>query len=147
MSDALPRLHHVQLAMPAGTEDLLRPFYTEGLGLVEVPRPAALVTRGGLRFRSGQVELHLGVEEGFRPARKAHPAIAVADLDAAVARLRAQGRTVRFDADTPNLRRCHVADPVGNRIELIAGRGVRTSRCPPTSSWSGPAAVRCRRSR
>lgn len=121
MSDALPRLHHVQLAMPAGAEDLLRPFYAEGLGLVEVAKPPALAARGGLWFRRGPLELHLGVEEGFRPARKVHPAIAVADLDGTVARLRAQGRTVRFDGDIPGSRRCHVPDPAGNRIELIAG--------------------------
>ncbi|HEX4215062.1 MAG TPA: glyoxalase [Candidatus Dormibacteraeota bacterium] len=121
MSGGLPRLDHVQLAMPAGAEDRLRPFYGPGLDLVEVAKPPVLAARGGLWYRRGELELHLGVDEDFRPARKAHPAIVVADLDAVVARLQAQSRTVRFDEDLPGVRRCHVSDPVGNRIELIAG--------------------------
>jgi catechol 2,3-dioxygenase-like lactoylglutathione lyase family enzyme len=121
VSGPVPRYDHVLLAMPAGAEDRLRPFYGDGLGLVEVAKPPVLAARGGLWYRCGELELHLGVEEEFRPARKAHPAIVLADLDATVARLREQGRTVRFDDDLPGVRRCYVSDPVGNRLELIAG--------------------------
>jgi catechol 2,3-dioxygenase-like lactoylglutathione lyase family enzyme len=72
--------HHVQLAMPAGEEDVAERFYSGLLGMERVPKPEHLVARGGCWFRSGGVELHLGVEEDFRPARKAHPAFLVEDL-------------------------------------------------------------------
>ena len=112
-------LHHVQLAAPAGSEDALRAFYGGLLGLPEVAKPAALAMRGGMWFRSAAVELHLGVEQGFRPARKAHPGLLVDDLDALAARLGAAGVEVTWDGDLPGFRRCYVADPVGNRLELL----------------------------
>ena len=112
-------LHHVQLAAPAGSEDALRAFYGGLLGLPEVPKPPVLAARGGVWFRSAGVELHLGVEEGFRPARKAHPGLLVDDLDALVARLGAADVEVVRDGDLPGHRRCYVADPVGNRLELL----------------------------
>ena len=112
-------LHHVQLAAPTGSEDALRDFYDGLLGLVEVPKPPVLAARGGVWFRSAGVELHLGVEEGFRPARKAHPGLLVDDLDALAARLEAAGVEVAWDGDFPGHRRCYVADPVGNRLELL----------------------------
>jgi catechol 2,3-dioxygenase-like lactoylglutathione lyase family enzyme len=125
------RLHHVQVAMPEGAEDAARRFYADGLGLVEVAKPADLAGRGGAWFRSydaaGAVtaEVHVGVEEPFAPARKAHPALVVDDvaaLDAIAARLRALG----FDVDdrertsfTGHLR-FHTADGHGNRVEVLA---------------------------
>ena len=78
-------LHHVQVSCPAGSEDRLREFYGGVVGLPEVPKPPALATRGGVWFRVGAQELHCGVEDGFRPAAKAHPAFAVDDLDALAA--------------------------------------------------------------
>ena len=112
-------LHHVQLAAPAGSEDALRGFYGGLLGLPEAPKPPALAARGGVWFRSAGVELHLGVDEGFRPARKAHPGLLVDDLDALAARLEGAGVPVAWDGDFPGHRRCYVADPVGNRLELL----------------------------
>jgi catechol 2,3-dioxygenase-like lactoylglutathione lyase family enzyme len=112
-------LHHVQLAAPAGSEDALRAFYGGLLGLPEVPKPPGLAARGGAWFRSAGVELHLGVEEGFRPARKAHPGLLVDGLDALAARLAVAGVDVVWDGDFPGYRRCYVADPVGNRLELL----------------------------
>ena len=113
-------LHHVQLAVPPGSESRLRAFYGGVLGMTEVPKPAGLADRGGCWFRSGAAELHLGVEEDFRPARKAHPALVVTDVEACAARLAAAGAPVRWDAGLPGYRRFHTADPYGNRIELIA---------------------------
>jgi trans-aconitate 2-methyltransferase len=111
-------LHHVQLSCPAGSEDALRAFYGGVLGMREVAKPPALAARGGVWFRTGGCELHCGVEEGFVPARKAHPGIAVHDVDAAARRVRAAGGDVRWDDQLPGVRRFHTDDPVGNRVEL-----------------------------
>jgi catechol 2,3-dioxygenase-like lactoylglutathione lyase family enzyme len=105
-------LHHVQLAAPAGSEPELREFYTGTLGLQEVPKPPELAKRGGAWFRGNGVEIHLGIEDDFRPARKAHPAFLVDDLDAYVT-----GETP--DLLLPGYRRIYLTDPVGNRIELL----------------------------
>jgi catechol 2,3-dioxygenase-like lactoylglutathione lyase family enzyme len=112
-------LHHVQLAVPAGSEPALRRFYGEMLGMAEVPKPSALAARGGLWFRSGTVEVHLGLDVDFRPARKAHPALLVDDLGAIVRRLAGAGHSARPDALLPGYRRCYVDDPCGNRLEVL----------------------------
>jgi catechol 2,3-dioxygenase-like lactoylglutathione lyase family enzyme len=116
-------LDHVQVACPPGSEKQLRAFYVDVLGMAEVPKPPALAARGGVWFRSGGCELHCGVEEDFRPAGKAHPGIAVVDpsaLDELARRCGAAGHPVTWSADIPGVRRFHVADPVGNRLELLA---------------------------
>ncbi|MCW2539427.1 MAG: glyoxalase [Frankiales bacterium] len=92
---AFARLHHVQLAMPAGQEQQARDFFVGVLGLTEVDKPPVLAARGGVWFRAGDVELHLGVEDEFRPARKGHPGILVTDLDEVVQRLVDSGQDVR----------------------------------------------------
>lgn len=115
----LVALDHVQLAMPAGGEERAEAFYGHLLGLVRQPKPEPLAARGGCWFSSGPVTLHLGVDPEFRPARKAHPALVVEDLDGLVDRLAAAGIPVRPDRDLPGVRRCYVDDPFGNRIELI----------------------------
>lgn len=115
-------LHHVQLAMPAGEEERARAFWVGVLGLVEVAKPPALAARGGLWVRGDGVELHLGVEADFRPARKAHPGLRVADLDAVAARLTAAGVEVTWDDDFPGHRRFYAADPFGNRLEFLQPR-------------------------
>jgi regulator of ribonuclease activity A len=111
-------LHHVQLACPTGSEDALRGFYGGVLGLREVTKPPALAVRGGVWFRAGPHELHCGVEEGFTPAGKAHPALAVDDVDTLAAAVAAAGGEVHWDASIPGVRRFHTVDPVGNRVEL-----------------------------
>jgi catechol 2,3-dioxygenase-like lactoylglutathione lyase family enzyme len=119
-------LDHVQIAMPAGEEDRARAFYEGMLGLCEVPKPADLAGRGGVWFVRGSLKLHLGVEPGFRPARKAHPAFLVDGLRELVERIRAAGYEV--DTDQPPLegyRRAHVFDPFGNRIELMERAGLK----------------------
>jgi len=124
------RLHHVQVACPPGGEDAARRFYATGLGLVEVPKPPALQGRGGVWFRSyddrGAVvaELHVGVEDPFAPARKAHPAFLVEDLDAVQRRLEAAGFAVdTTDRDTfEGYLRCHANDSHGNRVEVLQAR-------------------------
>ena len=113
-------IDHVQLAIPPGGEPSARRFYGELLGFVEVPKPALLEVRGGCWFESGEVKIHLGVEEDFRPARKAHPALRCRDYPTLIARLAAAGIEVRGASDVPGLTRCHIDDPFGNRIELVA---------------------------
>lgn len=112
-------LHHVQLACPPGSEEASRAFYAGVLGLTEIPKPPALAARGGCWFRGHGIELHLGVEEDFRPARKAHPALLVEDLDAWAARLVAAGYPAAPDDDLPGMRRFYSHDPHGNRLELL----------------------------
>jgi catechol 2,3-dioxygenase-like lactoylglutathione lyase family enzyme len=112
-------MDHVQLAMPAGAEDQARAFYVELLGMTELAKPSQLKAQGGCWFTSGVVQLHLGVEENFRPAKKAHPALRCLDYDGLTARLRAAGIEVVDDLRIPGVRRCHTFDPFGNRIELI----------------------------
>ena len=112
-------IHHVQLACPAGSEDTLRSFYSGVLGFGEIPKPDVLAARGGCWFRGCGIELHLGVEHDFRPARKAHPGLLVRDLDAWADRLRAAGAPVTFDDDFPGMRRFYSEDPHGNRLEFL----------------------------
>jgi catechol 2,3-dioxygenase-like lactoylglutathione lyase family enzyme len=125
------RLHHVQVCCPRGGEPAARRFYGDGLGLVEVEKPAELAGRGGAWFRAyddaGAVaaELHVGVEDPFTPARKAHPAFVLSSpeaLEDVVARLAGLGfETDRREWDTfPGYRRVHVEDAHGNRVELLA---------------------------
>lgn len=114
------RLHHVQLAMPSGEEAAARVFYGGVLGLTEVAKPPALAARGGAWFRGGALEVHLGVEDPFVPARKAHPGIEVDDLDAVQRRLADAGVTVRPDELFPGYRRFYADDCFGNRLEFLA---------------------------
>lgn len=115
----LQGLHHVQLAMPRGEEDRARAFYAGVLGMPEIAKPPALAARGGAWFGREGLELHLGVEEDFRPARKAHPGILVDDLDALAARLTEAGFAVQWSDEVPGMRRFHSGDPFGNRLEFL----------------------------
>jgi catechol 2,3-dioxygenase-like lactoylglutathione lyase family enzyme len=119
MTFTFERLHHVQLAIPPGGEPAARAFYGGVLQMTEVDKPPALAARGGCWFRAGGWEVHLGVEEGFAPARKAHPGVLVNDLDALAERLRAAGRMVEWDPNFPGHRRLYSADDHGNRLEFL----------------------------
>nr|WP_222594141.1 VOC family protein [Terrabacter aerolatus] len=111
-------LHHVQVSGPAGCEDAMRAFYVGVLGMTEVAKPERLRARGGAWFRAGAAEIHVGIEDGFTPARKAHPGVAVADVEALARVVEASGAAVVWDDSIPGLRRFHTADPVGNRLEF-----------------------------
>ena len=120
---ALLALHHVQLAMPSGGEDQARSFYRDVLGLVEVPKPDNLARRGGCWFEMANLRIHLGVQEDFRAARKAHPALLVDDLAGLTARIDAAGFEVVSDEPLQGFERLYVYDPFGNRIELMQAVG------------------------
>ena len=113
-------IDHVQLAMPSGEEERAREFYSGLLGMKEIPKPSELARRGGCWFESGAVEIHLGVEADFRPAKKAHPALRCADYGAMLINLRTAGISLEEPNDIPDVRRCHIYDPFGNRIELVS---------------------------
>jgi catechol 2,3-dioxygenase-like lactoylglutathione lyase family enzyme len=114
-------LDHVQIAAPPGCERAAREFFGALLGMTEVPKPPALAARGGVWFQSGSLQLHVGIEDGFAPARKAHPAFSVPDssLDELFERLSLAGVEVVWDDALAPLRRFYAADPWGNRIELL----------------------------
>jgi len=113
-------IDHVQIAMPAGEEEQAREFYINLLGFSETPKPPELANRGGAWFQSEHVRLHLGVETDFKPARKAHPAFLVDDLNSLLANVQNAG--YETDTSQPPLdgyKRAHIFDPFGNRIELM----------------------------
>ncbi len=111
---------HVQVAMPRGMEEAGRSFYGALLGLEELSKPASTAGRGGLWFRCGALQLHLGVEEPFAPAKKAHPAFRVRDYRALLESLATAGFTVTPDSVLEGVQRAFVHDPFGNRVELIS---------------------------
>jgi catechol 2,3-dioxygenase-like lactoylglutathione lyase family enzyme len=113
-------IDHIQIAIPKEGEEKARGFYIHVLGFVEIPKPAELARRGGAWFQVAGVQLHLGVEADFRPARKAHPAFLVDNLDELMNK--AQSNGFEIDTSQPPLdgyQRAHVFDPFGNRIELM----------------------------
>jgi catechol 2,3-dioxygenase-like lactoylglutathione lyase family enzyme len=114
-------IDHVQLAMPPDEEKIARSFYADLLGMKELTKPAELAKRGGCWFESGNVQLHLGVESDFRPAKKAHPALRCLDYEALLQRLQRAGIEVNEPEDIPGVKRCHIHDPFGNRLELVMG--------------------------
>ena len=97
------------------------PLLRRPAGLKELEKPEALKARGGVWFRVGAQQLLVGVEEDFAPARKAHPAFTVSDYDELLGRLRAADVELAEDEAIPGVRRCFVADPWGNRLELVSG--------------------------
>ena len=118
---AITGIDHVQVAAPPGCEDEARAFYGGLLGLAELPKPPALARRGGCWFRAGAQELHVGVEEPFAPARKAHPGLVADDLDALAGRLREAGHEVTFD------------DAIRGRETVSRGRSVREPARDPSA--------------
>ncbi|EST36788.1 hypothetical protein M878_00665 [Streptomyces roseochromogenus subsp. oscitans DS 12.976] len=150
----LGALDHVQLAAPPASEDRLRALYVDALGLVEIPKPPVPAARGCAWFATadGTAQLHLGIEEPFRPAKKAHPGLRVKDISSFAERLAAHGAPGTWDDTLPGHRHFSSTDPVGNRLEFLeptacrpvpdAGRppsGASLSRtCPPPPRGAGP---------
>ena len=120
---ALVGLDHVQVAAPSGCEARARWFYGELLGLSELEKPEALRARGGAWFELGGQQLHVGVQEPFTPARKAHPALLARtdELDALAERLVGAGIGVSWDDAIDGVRRFFAEDPFGNRLEFVGG--------------------------
>ncbi len=109
-------IDHVQLAIPVGGEDEARRFYVDLLGFAEAQKPAVMAARGGAWFEAGGVRLHVGAEQAFVPARKAHPALAIDNLEAFISK---SGLDATWNDEIVGVVRCHIFDPFGNRIELV----------------------------
>ena len=116
----MARIHHILLAAPAGCEEKARAFFGGLLGLEEIPKPSSLAARGGVWFRWGDCEVHLGVDSKFRPAEKGHPAFEVESLDDLRARLSRAGVDTWEDEPYPGRRRFYARDPFGNRLEFLS---------------------------
>ena len=116
---AVAGIHHVQLAMPAGGEAAARQFYSDLLGIPEISKPVELAKRGGVWFETASVRIHLGVEQDFRAARKAHPGLLVRDLKELTTRLASAGYEVTSAEPLQGFEHVYVNDPFGNRLELL----------------------------
>ena len=114
-----PALDHIQLAMPQGEEDAARAFWCGIIGLAEIEKPEALKPRDGLWLQLAGADLHLGVEAGFTPAKKAHPGFRTAGIDRLAEQLNAAGHPVTWDAAIAGRRRFFTEDPFGNRLEFL----------------------------
>ncbi|WP_019377086.1 VOC family protein [Virgibacillus halodenitrificans] len=113
------KIDHVQLAAPKGGEEKAKEFYIKKLGFTELEKPPLLKKNGGAWFRAGDVHIHIGIEDPFRPATKAHPAIQVHQLESLKKHLTDQGIEVITDDRLPGASRFYVNDPFGNRIEFL----------------------------
>ena len=112
-------IDHLQIAIPVASEDRARAFYSGILGFTEVPKPAEMAGRKSIWFVAGAVNLHLGIEPDFHAAKRAHPAFVVAGLDGILAACERAGLSTKPDTSFNGLRRVHVFDPFGNRLELM----------------------------
>lgn len=112
-------IDHVQIAAPAGCERQARWFFGEVLGMEELEKPPELKKRGGCWFRCGAQQLHIGVEENFRPAQKAHPALRVKSMIVLKTTLNSYKIPFREDTANPAVKRIFLDDPWGNRLELV----------------------------
>ncbi len=130
-------LDHVQLAMPPGGEAKAREFYYGLLGLREISKPDPIASRGGCWFEGPRTVVHLGVWEEFVPARMAHPAFLVSDLDQLLTKFEDAGIPTIPDESLPGVRRFYAEDPFGNRIEFIRDGdgflGKNVPDVPPTA--------------
>jgi len=119
MEFSIEKIDHVQVAAPKGKEQEAIGFYAGVLGMKEVEKPESLKGRGGVWFEFGDYQLHVGVEEPFSPAKKAHPAFKVSGYEALQKQLSANSVEVKIDAGIPGVQRFFVSDPFGNRLEFL----------------------------
>lgn len=112
-------IDHIQLAAPKGSEDIARQFFRDILGFEEMEKPEQLKKRGGVWFRCGNIQVHIGVEDPFSPARKAHPAFEIENIEALKNHLVTNGIEIIEDHKLPGANRFYVSDPFGNRIEML----------------------------
>lgn len=119
MSFKFSGVDHVQLAAPEGCETEARKFFTELLGWTEIPKPENLRKRGGVWFQCGTHQVHIGIQKDFVPAKKAHPAFHVENLDALRNYLEQKGMRVIDDEPLEGAKRFYLADPFGNRLEFL----------------------------
>ncbi|TFB14256.1 glyoxalase [Filobacillus milosensis] len=119
MAFTFKQIDHVQLAAPRGSEDEARNFFMNGLGFTEAEKPEALKKNGGVWFEIGDIQVHVGIEDPFTPARKAHPALEINGLNELMKHLDDQQIEYKKDDKLPGAERIYVHDPFGNRIEIL----------------------------
>ncbi|MFQ3543990.1 VOC family protein [Halobacillus rhizosphaerae] len=119
MSFLFESIDHIQLAAPEGAEAEARHFFGNVLGLKEIEKPPALKKNGGVWFSFGSYQIHIGIEEPFVPAKKAHPALLVRNILALQNHLEKQGIEYQPDGKLPGANRMYIHDPFGNRIEIL----------------------------
>lgn len=119
MDFSIEKIDHIQVAAPKGCETTARHFYEEILGMKEIEKPEPLKSRGGVWFEFGFYQLHVGVEEPFTPAKKAHPAFVVKGFEKMKQHLLTEGIEVKDDTGIPGVIRFFVSDPFGNRLEFL----------------------------
>jgi catechol 2,3-dioxygenase-like lactoylglutathione lyase family enzyme len=112
-------IDHIQVAGPKGCEEEARKFYGRLLGLKELPKPENLRARGGCWFQCGSQEIHVGIEEDFSPAKKAHPGLLVSHLLSLKEKLQAHSIQIKEEPPIQGRIRIHVSDPFGNRLEFL----------------------------
>lgn len=115
----IKRIDHIQLAAPIGGEDKARTFFQDVLSLQEVEKPLELKKNGGVWFSNGHIHIHVGIEEPFLPAKKAHPAFEVSDIEALASQITEKGASIQHDDRLPGAKRFYVSDPFGNRLEFL----------------------------
>ena len=123
MSALIAGLDHIQIAAPPDAEQAAREFYGGLLGLVELEVPVALRDRACCWFQCGALQVHIGTQQNFQPAKKAHPAFLCPDLDALRTRFRERGLSMIEDRDRPGIQRFFAEDPWGNRLEFLEPAG------------------------
>lgn len=119
MTFTFKRIDHIQLAAPKGSEQEARNFFSGMLGLKELEKPADLKKKGGVWFQLGSCQLHIGIEEPFSPAEKAHPALEVENLKVVKQHLSDHQVNFQVDNNLPGANRIYLDDPFGNRMELL----------------------------
>lgn len=119
MNFTIGKIDHIQVAAPKGSEAEAIGFYSGLLGMKEIDKPEPLKSRGGVWFEFDKFQLHIGVEEPFNPAKKAHPAFKVSGYDALYEHLEKKGIAVSEDDSIPGVERFFAFDPFGNRLEFL----------------------------
>lgn len=112
-------IDHIQLAAPKGSEPIAKQFFGELLGFQEIVKPENLRKRGGVWFQFGNYQIHIGIEEPFIPAKKAHPAFEIENIEALKTHLTNNKVPFIVDEDLPGANRIYIHDPFGNRIEIL----------------------------
>lgn len=119
MTFTFTAIDHIQLAAPKGSEEEARRFFKDILQFNEIEKPEVLRKRGGVWFGIGNLQIHIGIEEPFSPAKKAHPAFEIENLEALKQHLIDNGVDVIVDNNLPNANRFYTSDPFGNRLEFL----------------------------
>ncbi len=111
------RINHIHVCAPPERLEEARRFYADVLGLHEIRRPEVFPAPGHW-FAIGDIELHIGVEEGQVETIR-HSAFEVTDIAAARKQLEKHSVEITEEPVIPGRDRFSFLDPFGNRMELL----------------------------